>query len=335
LSETALIALAPVRNESWILDRYLRCASEWADRIVIADQGSEDGSREIVRRFPKAVLVENGSAIYDEGARQRLLIDAARRLVPEGKRILIALDADEMLTANWRESAEWRAMLEARPGTVLRFDWVNVLPGFEKCWIPPEPLPLGFVDNGSVHGGEAIHSTRVPVREGSPSLVLREIKVLHYQYTNWERMESKQRWYQCWEHVKNPRKRAIAIYRQYRGMYARPPEQIHTFEAKWIDGYERAGIDMKDVRAEEVTWWDREIVGMLREHGADFFRKQDIWNADWQAIARRAGQVKAEAFADPRSDFEKHVHQWLLDTQPRALERRIRWIQRALRIFGW
>jgi hypothetical protein len=332
----SLICLAPIRNESWILERYLQCASTWADHIIIGDQRSDDGSREIANRFPKATLVDNSSSTYDEGARQRLLIDTARRIVPERKRILIALDADEMLTANFRETPEWQALLAAAPGTVVRFDWVNVLPGFETCWIPAEPLPLGFVDDGSPHGGEAIHSARIPVRPGAPSLVLHDIKVLHYQYTNWQRMESKQRWYQCWEHLKYPKKRAIAIFRQYRGMYARPPEQIHPFRSHWIDAYEQAGIEMKDVRGEAITWWDQEIVGMLRKHGAAFFRKQDIWGVDWIALARQLGGAeRGVEFADPRSPFEKKVHQWLLRTQPRAFEPKVRWIQRSLRLFGW
>lgn len=35
--------LTPVRNEVWILDRFLKAASFWADHIIIADQMSTDG----------------------------------------------------------------------------------------------------------------------------------------------------------------------------------------------------------------------------------------------------------------------------------------------------
>src|SRR5437667_3161139 len=96
-----IICLTPVKNEAWILDRFLQCASLWADHIIVADQCSEDESREIVGRHPKVILIENPSPVYDEGARQKLLLEAARRI--PGKRLLIALDADEMLTANWRQ----------------------------------------------------------------------------------------------------------------------------------------------------------------------------------------------------------------------------------------
>src|SRR5438874_9968323 len=70
-----VICLTPTKNESWILERFIKCASAWANRVVVADQDSSDDSREIVRRHPAATLVENPASNYDEGARQRLLID--------------------------------------------------------------------------------------------------------------------------------------------------------------------------------------------------------------------------------------------------------------------
>ena len=73
-----VICLTPVKNEAWILERFLRCASLWADYIIIADQGSDDGSVEIATRFPKVILVENPSSIFNEPERQKLLLEAAR-----------------------------------------------------------------------------------------------------------------------------------------------------------------------------------------------------------------------------------------------------------------
>src|SRR5262249_2382498 len=86
------IVVTPVRKEAWILDRFLRCASLWADHIVVADQGSTDGSRAIAARHSKVTLVDNTAPGYDEGARQRLLLDAARAF--PGPRVIFALDAD-------------------------------------------------------------------------------------------------------------------------------------------------------------------------------------------------------------------------------------------------
>src|SRR4051795_11203104 len=125
-----VVCVTPVKNEGWFLERFLRATELWADRIIVADQGSTDETRAIAARFPKVTLVENPRADYDEGARQRLLIAAARE-VP-GPKVVIALDADEVLTPTWTESQEWRDALAAPPGTALAFDWVNVLPGWES-----------------------------------------------------------------------------------------------------------------------------------------------------------------------------------------------------------
>jgi hypothetical protein len=330
------ICLTPIRNEAWILERFLQCASLWADHIIVADQCSDDGSREIARRFSKVTLIDNDSPAYDEGARQRLLIEASRAIPAEGKRVLIALDADEMLTANWKGSAEWEKAASAKEGTVLRFQWVNLQPGFDTAWIPREDIAFGYVDDGSPHTGEKIHSTRLPTPAGAPVLPLRDIKVLHYQYTSWERMRSKQRWYQCWERLNHPAKRPIQIYRQYNFMQAFPPDEMHPTRPEWLDGYESAGIDMRGVRSEGCTWWDREIVSMFLKHGTERFRRLDIWDVDWPAVAASAGvEVTRPDVADPRSAFDKRVHRWLRATQPRSKEPRIRLLQRALRTAGW
>ena len=103
-SKPIIICLTPVKNEAWILERFLRCASLWADHIIVADQASEDGSREIAQRFEKVTLIRNESSDYSEAARQRLLIAQPHREIA-GPRLLVALDADDCLTANYIDRA--------------------------------------------------------------------------------------------------------------------------------------------------------------------------------------------------------------------------------------
>lgn len=50
-SRTSVICVTPLRNEAWILERFLRAAELWADRILVPDQGSKHGSRRIAERF--------------------------------------------------------------------------------------------------------------------------------------------------------------------------------------------------------------------------------------------------------------------------------------------
>src|SRR3954470_6821294 len=96
LNRPTIIMLVPVRNEAWILKQFLECASLWADHIIVADQSSEDNSRELAAAFPKVTVIDNPYLEYSEVDRQRLLIAESRRFpLP---RILMAIDADEFLS---------------------------------------------------------------------------------------------------------------------------------------------------------------------------------------------------------------------------------------------
>jgi hypothetical protein len=110
------VVIVPVRDEADILPRFLSTTLLWADSVIIADQCSTDGSADVARQFPRVTVVENPSPVFSEDERQRILIEAARSLVPE-PRVLVALDADEILSANALTSPEWRAAVAAAPGT--------------------------------------------------------------------------------------------------------------------------------------------------------------------------------------------------------------------------
>jgi hypothetical protein len=250
------VCITPTRNENWIINKFLAAVKLWADHVIVADQGSDDGTWQAITQTHGITAVANTSKSFDEKLRQNLLIENARKVV--GKRVIIALDADEALSANCVESPEWQMIANARPGTVLRFRWVNVLPGFERAWIPPEPVPLGFVDDGSEHKPKTIHSRRVPWPEGAPVLDLKDIVVLHFQYVVWERMNSKRRWYQAWEHLQHREKSPLQIYREYNHMQGSwKAEELQPIRAEWTKNYDERGIDFRGLASEPVTWWDR------------------------------------------------------------------------------
>lgn len=329
-----LICVTPTRNEAWIIERFLRAAELWADHIVVADQGSTDETVAIARQFKKVSIVSNGSERYDEGQRQTLLLSAARRF--SGPRVIIALDADEFLTPNWTESAEWGTALAAEPGAVLAFDWVNVLPPGDRAWVPPQKMIYGFVDDGSEHRGEAIHSTRLPVPTGASVLELDDVKVLHHQYTDWPRMKSKQRWYQCWELLNNQDKRPIQLYRQYHGMDAFPLDQVRALNPAWLEKYAELGIDLSPRASEGPFWWDEDVLHWMLENGPRAFARLDVWDTDWSDTAVKLNRRRdALSLTDPRTRLERAVHRWLRRTQPTAHSNLTRWCQRLLIPLGW
>ena len=329
-----IICLTPVKNEAWILDRFLQCASLWADHIVVADQQSDDDTRAIAQRYAKVHLIENDSPAYDEAARQRLLLQAARAIPVEGKRLLLALDADEMLTANWMTSPEWARVLAAEPGTVAWFYWINVLPGVEQGWHDPSAKPFGYMDDGAPHAGYPIHSPRIPLRPGAAALHLRDVRVLHYQYTNWPRMRSKQRWYQCWERLHHPEKRPVTLYRQYHQMDVMR-ERAAPLRPEWLAGYEAHGIDMTTIPEATHYRWDEEVLAFFEQHGTAPFRKLNVWDRDWNALASALGHGPGPDLADPRSALERAVHAFLRTTQPHQGNPAVRTVQKLLQPLGW
>lgn len=327
------ICLTPMRNERWIADRFVAATQCWASHLIVADQQSNDGTLEFLQSHPGVEVVVNDSKVFDENHRQKLLLSRARRL--EGRRILLGLDADEALSANCMSSRDWERIAAAAPGTILRFRWVNILPGFERAWIPGGHRPFGFVDDGSEHNGQRIHSPRVPQPAGAPVLDLDDIVVLHFQFVVWERMASKQRWYQAWEYAQHRRKSPLEIFRQYNHMHGSwESDELHPVRPEWLEGYSNVGIDFRSLACEPVTWWDREIAQLLATHGPEHFRRVAIWNHDWNAVAQRLG-LHDGRFHDPRSAFEKLIHRLLAATQHRRGEWSVRGLEKFLRLAGW
>lgn len=311
-----IICLTPIKNEEWILEKFLQCASVWADHIILADQQSTDSSREIASRFPKVILLNNTMQTLNEGYHHGLLVDAARQL--PSPRLLIAIDADEFLTPNFQTSGEWQAMLRAEPGTVISFWWANIKPNLKQYWSPPERKPFGFMDDGSPFQGGTLHSGRVPIPPDAPNFFLEEVQVMHYQYTDWNRMESKHRWYQCMERVMYPEKSPVNLYRQYHHMDAVNSGELQNVPEWWYGGYSKHGIDIRKIVKEKQYWWDREVLLLLQKHGTKKFAQDSIWDVDWKHIAERLSMAGAVETGDPRTFFEKLCHKYLSLTQPCA-----------------
>jgi len=306
-----IICLTPVKNEAWILDLFLRATSRWADHIVICDQGSDDGSREIARTHAKVTLIDNPSPVFNEPERQRLLLEAGRAISRDA--LLIALDADEILSPEWEDHAEWQRVRACEPGTVIQFRWANLRPGMTDYWLGGL-LDLGFRDDGvSPHVGRPIHSPRLPKPDGAPRLVCEAIRVLHYRSYDAARMASKHRWYQCWERLNRTGKDPVTMYRSYHSVEAVPRRKVRRFPAEWMTRYAAQGIDPQGARIEGVYRWDREVLAWFTTHGTAPFRKQSIWDADWQQLRVSTGSTAD--VSDPRRWRDRLAHAWLRRTQ--------------------
>jgi hypothetical protein len=326
-----IICLTPIKNEAWILKEFLETTSLWADYIIIADQNSDDKSLEIIRMFPKVILIRNESVSYNESERQKMLIDAARKI--DGDKILIALDADEALTSNSINNEEWNTIKNLKPGTVIKFDWVNLLPQKNIYWTGLNKMPFGFIDDGSDHSGQIIHSSRIPINQNSPVYNAKDIKVMHFQYANWDRMESKHRWYQCWEHINNPKRSILAIYRQYHHMYSIKKSKFKLIPKEWLALYGSKGIDYSNLKSEEFYYWDYEIIKLFDQYGLSFFSKIDIWDFDWATFYKENKIIKPLLFVDPRTKIDTYILKYFKYTQYYSNLLVVKIIDKFLKIF--
>lgn len=316
MQKPLVFCLTPVKNEAWILERFLKCASLWADRIIIADQGSTDASREIAKKFPKVTTIDNPSQGFNEPERQQMLLTEARRT--PGPKVLLALDADEFLSANFLTSPEWESIINASPGTVISLQWPQIqadVSGLSFFYFNNE-MPIGFVDDGSEHKGNIIHSYRVPVPPGCPTLAPTQIKLMHYCLMDRFRFESRIRWYQCFEYV-TLKKRPIQLFRFYHPILSGPASVIRPVPREWIQGYEERGIDISSVSREGKYHWDKDLLQYFEKFGVEKFRRLAVWDIDWSKVHHDLyPQEPTKPFCDPRSWLEKLIHRWLEVTQP-------------------
>jgi glycosyltransferase involved in cell wall biosynthesis len=286
-----IIVMTPVRNEAWILPRFLQVTSQFADLIIILDQNSSDGSVELCKAQPKVVFLENQDTNFNEAQRQTVLIDTARKLVP-GPRVLLALDADEIIAADAPGSDDWTRGMNAAPGTVLQIEKPTFHGSVDTVIRYPGGFPLGLVDDDAPHKPKWIHSVRIPMHSRSPTLRLEQVKALHYALLRPTASRSKHRMYAALENVAGTRHllarrftyNARKDYRQEGPMEPTPPQ--------WIAGWEKMGIDMRTIPVESSHWQDLELLRLMAMHGHRRFWLDDIWDTDWEAArceAQRQG----------------------------------------------
>ncbi|HYW20100.1 MAG TPA: glycosyltransferase family 2 protein [Nodularia sp. (in: cyanobacteria)] len=285
-----IVVITPVKNEAWILDRFLAVTSEFADHIIIADQNSIDGSQDICQKYPKVTLIENKAEKFNESERQLLLIQAARDLVPEHK-IILALDADEILAANAIHTQSWQAMLKAKPGTVLFFEKPDLFVTTHQCLRTGILTPLGYVDDGAEHQPQKIHSVRIPVPEYATRLHIHDIKVMHYALTRLDAQASKLRLYSVIENVLE-----VGHPIGRRSRYPSKPDylslgKVETAAQEWFTGWEERGIDMHTIIKQKYYHYDFEVLRYFYKYGIQRFWMEDIWAYDWEACRQYAQSI--------------------------------------------
>jgi len=333
-----VVCLTPCKNEAWILETFLSAASLWADIIVVGDQASTDGSRDIIKRFPKAVLVDNPwvGFGYHQGNYQKVVLDKAREI--PGEKILLTLDADELLTADaLADSGFWRWLDSAPQGTPIYGSWVNLCPDFKQGFDFGGEFLIGAVDGPTVATHEGKHHVpRLKVDPVARPMSIAPYRIMHYQFVDFARHRSKQRFYAVVEWVERNGQRPYDLYRRLHPYETNTTASFYRLEPRWTESYEAANVNWSDVSVEGAYRWDESVLSALLKYRPATFRKLDIWDHDWTMEAKRRGHIDQDlCLRDPRSLVDKAVHWLCRKTQPYAHSLPDRLLRQAMRLLAY
>jgi len=316
-----IIAVMPVRNEEWIIERTLRALSCFCDAIIVADQNSTDKTPAILRSYSKVHVIENKESFHSNVVRWKLL-EAARQF--DGCNLILAFDADEIPASTILAQNNLEMMANLPIGWSVELPWVQL-------WRNPDQYRndrsvwsnswkhFAFKDDRQMKYVKQIvindHTARIPSDPLKHSCRMPDIPVLHFQFVVFERMLAKQRWYRVIEHIAAARppvdiNATYIITRDERNIVLRgtPPE--------WIQGWKDLGIDLEHFQTEDLFWYDIEILRFFAQHGTRHFADLDIWDVDWErkrqfALAQGYDGLPKQPIRDPRSLEQRLYHAYL------------------------
>lgn len=310
MSRPLLIVLTPVRNEAWILPAFLKATSLWADYIIIADQMSTDGSRDIYAQYEKVILVDNPRTEMHQARTRQLLFDAAKKI--EGDKILFALDADEFLSGDFVKTQGWQTIMNSEPGDVFCFRWINLLPNMATYTIP-QPYYWAAHVNDSVMNGyfpdNHIHEWRLPwPTEVNHEYVIEDISFIHFARVNVDRQNNKEAFYQVSTAYKDDKYSGIKLFRHYQTYHPITEQEIHNLPDDVYLYYEQNGLNIVDeIHLNDVgQYYIDEMLKFFDRKGLKHFSKLDIWSNDF---------VKRCGLKNPQTTIDKLIMWYLCTTK--------------------
>lgn len=259
-----IIAMLPVKNESWVLRHCLESLS-FCDEILAIDDNSSDNTLEILKEFncviiPLDTKTQVGWKEFE--IRSFLLAEARKRSATH----ILAIDGDEMFTDTFVNEARG-IFSNLDTGESLSLPWVNVI---DKNHIHQNPSVKTFAmkdDRVSLFKETFMHVPRVPNYTKGKVLDF-PYAVLHFQYLNKVRNGYKQIWYMMSELIKGHR-HPIRI----NATYTHTPPTVKEYPITKLT-LQKLPNPVHD----SSIWQKNAIRGMFSEHGILFFEPLNIWH---------------------------------------------------------
>jgi hypothetical protein len=301
-----LICLTATRNYGWVINAFLKANSLWADYIIIADQHSTDGSREIALKYPKVILLDNVDLSYGETARSQMVIDRARQI--EGDKILFYLAIDEVLAANYNETEDWAKIINSVPGDVFFFQWANLCPDKKNYWVSNTSDNKPFYMARMFHDDEVtpydnegldMHTHCIPYPKEVENHLFRvnDFKILHFGEFSEKWNLAKQRFYHFVDFDKNNRN-ITSLSRMYNRWTIE--RQCLSIPEEWIHRKDLQGFDLfNEVNSDEQPFLDNYVLEFIKKNGIERYRKLDVWDKSF---------LSRYSIIDPRPFWIRIIH---------------------------
>jgi len=273
-----IISLIPVKNEDWILNYTLKNVSKFSDHIIVADQMSEDKSREICKKYKKVILLDNKEKFHSNKIRWHML-DTARNF--EGNNLIFSIDADEFISPLIINEIE-NIKNQIKPGTTISFQWIQLWKSLQfyrndGVW-QNSFKPIAFWDDRKMdYVREHItndHIGRVPYDKPYPNVKMEKYPLLHLQFAAWKKSQIKQAWYRCSEIILEKNKSAKHINHTYAETFDSKQVKLKTIQPEWIKDIELPD-NIENIGSE---WHIKQIFSWFDECGIEKFEPLQIWH---------------------------------------------------------
>lgn len=281
-----ICALMPARNEAWVIGYSLRAVLQWCNHACVLLHRSGDATPESVAEIAAenpgrvTVLTEDREP-WDEATYRQRLLEAGRAT---GATHFAAIDADEILTANWSVERGWLFPAELAG----ELPWIDLWRSLDvmRASRASQAIPCIFADRPDLFyrpdaDGYQLHKRTPHHVDWARTLLLDPLSggLMHLQRCSWRRAQARQAHYKMVELLRWPNHRGgvAEIDRRHSKSIAEPDDMtmVSVPDEWWAHGIDRNLIDL-----DAPPWEEREVLRLLNEHGRDRFAGLDLSGFD-------------------------------------------------------